>query len=255
MSKNLFFGFNWKANPKTFTEAMELSDQYGDLYDKLLALPNTNLEKTLNYAVFPTDLAVPLLSPHQKTLIGIQDVSTNTNGAWTGQTTAVLAQTAGCHYAIIGHSETRLQYALTNSTLNQKIKATLDAQLIPVICTAFVNEESANAELTADLVANLQDIDVQSEFIVAFEPLASIGGSAMKPDQVNDYLAFIKSVLVNQGFNNFIVLYGGGVNPSNVLELSKCENVDGFLVGGASLKIDQVEALLTIANDYLSTVN
>ena len=60
MSKNLFFGFNWKANPKTFIEAIELSDQYDKLYDKLLALPNTNLEKTLNYAVFPTDLAVPL---------------------------------------------------------------------------------------------------------------------------------------------------------------------------------------------------
>ncbi len=239
MSKSIYLGFNWKVNPETISSAKSLFQTY------------SSLSSNFDYSIFVPFPYLSMLKDNNVS-VGAQDVSANENGAFTGQVTAKMLKDLGIEATLIGHSETRVENSLTSSILNKKIAKSLDAGILPVICTAFHHIDKAEDELTADLVANLQGININSSLIIAFEPLDSIGGAAMSADKVNYYLGFIKTLLSKNGFNQVKVLYGGGVNSANIIELLSCPNLDGCLIGGASLKPDQLKEIFNLTNEFLA---
>jgi triosephosphate isomerase (TIM) len=239
MSKSIYLGFNWKVSPETVSQAKDLLQSY------------TSLNANFSYSVFVPFPYLGLLEG-QNVSVGAQDVSANGTGAFTGQVTAAMLKDLGVQITLIGHSETRMENTLTNSTLNKKVAKSLSSGILPVLCTAFHNIDKGEAELTADLVANLQGINPNSPLIIAFEPLDSIGGAAMSADRVDHYLGFIKTLLTKNGFNQVKVLYGGGVNSGNIVELLNCPNLDGCLIGGASLKPDQIKQIFELTNQFVA---
>jgi triosephosphate isomerase (TIM) len=240
MSKSIYLGFNWKVNPETLSEASNLLQTY------------TELKADFDYDIFVPFVFLGSLQG-KGVSVGSQDVSANGSGAFTGQITAKMLKGMNVKSALIGHSETRVENSLSHETLNKKISKCLEEGVVPVICTAFHSSQTAESELTSDLTATLNNIKKDSELVIAFEPLESIGGIAMSTDKVDFYLGFIKKLLSELGFTKTKVLYGGGVNSKNVTELLNCPNLDGCLIGGASLKTDELKSIFELTNQFLST--
>ncbi len=187
--------------------------------------------------------------------MGAQDLFWEETGAFTGEVSASLLKDAGCAYVIIGHSERRQYFGETDETVNKKLKAALAAGLIPIVCVGETLEEReagkveavVGTQLTGGL-AGLSQPEL-SKIILAYEPVWAIGtGKTATPDQAQEVHAFIRgqlSQLAGQDTANQIrIQYGGSVKPDNVKELMSKEDIDGALVGGASLKVDSFVALV-----------
>jgi triosephosphate isomerase (TIM) len=238
MSKNIFVGFNWKMNPVSIQAAAELFQVYSNLKGN----------SKFDFAVFAPDIYISRMTG-QGVDFGSQSVSIqNPTGAFTAETSAKMYKELGAKYALIGHSESRTNLNLSSENLNSKVKIALTESLIPVLCTAYHDQTKGEQQLSQDLDKTLLGVDGSKEIIVAFEPLDSIGGSAMTPENVDKYLGFLKDYLSKKGFSNAKVLYGGGVNSANLESMLNCQNLDGVLVGGSSLKPDEINKFFEIAN-------
>ncbi len=250
-TKKLFLGFNWKMNPTTTTEAINLFQKYIDLKDKA----------NFDFVIFAPSIYLNTLT-NQGVQIGSQDISTAQNGAYTAQISGQMSANIGCSYAMIGHSEARRDYNLDLLTIKNKILSAGQNNLIPVYCIGFTDEKLAHTQLANELETifdnisegydpaifdQIQNNTKNQQTIIAFEPIASIGsGKALDPQKVNHYLSFIKHILTDKNLSNIKVLYGGSVTSTNIKELSECENLDGFLLGGASLKPAELEKIFEI---------
>jgi triosephosphate isomerase len=177
--------------------------------------------------------------------IGSQNVSRYESGAYTGETSAEMLKEAGCSLCIIGHSERRAMFAENNIGCQVKVQTSLNHGLLPVLCIGETQEERAanttKAILLTQLSEGLNTVDLTGKDIcIAYEPVWAIGtGFAATPDMVQEVHYFIRKELTRlyneQIADRVRIVYGGSVNKTNATELLKQQDIDGLLVGGASL--------------------
>lgn len=171
----------------------------------------------------------------------------NEFGAHTGEVAPVMLRDTGCTYVIIGHSERRQFYGETNESVNKKTKAALSAGLAAIVCVgeSLSEREAGDAEsvVKSQLFGGLAGLTVSDleRIIIAYEPVWAIGtGKTATPEQAQEMHGFIRSVLGEthgaEAADSMRILYGGSVKPDNIASLMKNEDVDGALVGGASLE-------------------
>ncbi len=239
MSRIPIIAGNWKMN-MTSLQAIELVNgiRYG------LKFPGN-----VDVVVAPTFLCLKEIANLLKdSYIGIaaQNLHWKSDGAFTGEVSGPFLKDAGAEYVIIGHSERRQYFGETDESINLKIKSALQAGLIPIFCIGETLEER-ESNLVESVLRNqiltamdgLAPSEVE-DLVVAYEPVWAIGtGKTALPEQVEETHAFIRSVIMSQ-FGNVAekirIQYGGSVKPSNSKELLSLPNVDGALIGGASLK-------------------
>lgn len=178
---------------------------------------------------------------------GAQNIASQESGAFTGEISGRMLRDVGCYYVIVGHSERRALFGETDDIVAEKVKATLSAGLIPIICVGETDEERENGEtltvITRQVKAVLDVLPSFSDSIVfAYEPVWAIGtGKTASCEQAEDVHNEIRQILA--GYNHELanttrILYGGSVNPGNSKELFGSDNIDGGLIGGASLDVD-----------------
>ena len=186
-------------------------------------------------------------------LIGAQNCSDQEHGAYTGENSTDSLMELGCHFTLVGHSERRSYYNETDSFINSKISKSIEKGLVPVLCVGETLEER-EAGKTADIVLaqvknGLKKIELNNEpeLIVAYEPVWAIGtGKTASPEQageVHDQIRTLLTELYGETGKDISILYGGSVKPNNVKDLLALENINGGLVGGASLKADSFSLL------------
>ncbi len=189
--------------------------------------------------------------------LGSQDNSEQEAGAFTGEVSAAMLKEVGCHYAIVGHSERRSLYGETDAITAQKFAAAQKAGLVPILCVGELLEEregGVTEEVVArqlDAVVDLVGIAAMANSVVAYEPVWAIGtGKTASPEQAQAVHEFIRSRIaakdagVAEGLQ---ILYGGSVKPDNAAELFAKPDIDGGLIGGASLKASDFLGICTAA--------
>jgi len=245
MRKILVAG-NWKMHG---SKAM-----VSDLLDGLLA--GSSVDANADLAVFPPfpylSLAESVLSgSHIK--LGGQTLNPNPQGAHTGETSGAMLTDMGCHYVLVGHSERRASYGESEQDVAERFKAALDAGLEPVLCVGeTLQEREENLTETVvgrqlDAVIDLVGVDAFGRAIIAYEPVWAIGtGLTATPDQAQSVHAFIRDKVSSLNViigGQIKILYGGSVKGSNAAELFAQSDIDGGLVGGASLTAEDFLAI------------
>ncbi|MEM1054020.1 MAG: triose-phosphate isomerase [Bacteroidota bacterium] len=175
--------------------------------------------------------------------VGAQNVSSEESGAYTGEVSAAMLSDLGCTYAIVGHSERRALYGETDAVVATKTSRALSHGLTPIVCVGETLDErradQVEAVVTGQLSGSLAEADDASRIVVAYEPVWAIGtGETATPEQARDTHAIIRRWLTDRfGASGAAVeiLYGGSVKPGNADDLFRQPDVDGGLVGGASL--------------------
>lgn len=179
--------------------------------------------------------------------LGSQNVHFEDSGAYTGEVSASMLASIGCTYAIIGHSERRQYFGETDESVNKKTKKALEKGLIPIVCIGETLEEREAGKEEAVVGSQVRNalagikIGSADALVLAYEPVWAIGtGRTASPEQAQDVHAFIRGLLIKQ-FGGEIgkgihILYGGSMKPGNAAELLSKQDVDGGLIGGASLK-------------------
>ena len=187
--------------------------------------------------------------------VGSQDNSDQESGAFTGEVSAVMVRECGCSYAIVGHSERRSVYGEDDEFTARKFAAARKAGLTPILCVGELLEEREQGiteQVVArqlDAVIELEGIAAIGDSVIAYEPVWAIGtGKTASPQQAQDVHAFIRGKLA--GIDAAVaekvqILYGGSVKGSNAAELFAMADIDGGLIGGASLKAEDFLAICT----------
>jgi triosephosphate isomerase len=187
--------------------------------------------------------------------LGAQNLYWEKEGAYTGEISADMIVSAGCRYAIIGHSERRQYFGETDETVNKRIKAAIAAGLIPVFCIGETESERESGKTFSVLDKQVKDglkdrvVDELGTLVIAYEPVWAIGtGKTATSDQAQETHKYIRS-LVNDIFGAALadsvrILYGGSVKPANVAELMAMPDIDGALVGGASLDAESFSRIV-----------
>lgn len=189
-------------------------------------------------------------------LLGAQNLYWEVEGAYTGEISPAMLLAAGCSHAIIGHSERRQFFGETDQTVNRRIGAALENKLIPVFCIGESEEERESNKtfsiLDKQVIKGLEGFSLNDleTMVLAYEPVWAIGtGKTATSDQAQEVHQFLRS-LIEKSFGNALaksirILYGGSVKPTNISELMAMPDIDGALVGGASLS---AETFSQIAN-------
>jgi len=246
--RKIIIAGNWKMY-KTSVEAIELVNGLKrNLYDI----------STIDIVVCPpftalSEVAEAVLESPIK--LGAQDMYWQKEGAFTGEVSASMLKEVGCSYVIIGHSERRQFFGETNETVNKKLKAALDLGLIPIVCVGenLAQREKGKTfevvkEQIEDSLAGLT-VEQAEKIIIAYEPVWAIGtGKVATPAQAQEVHQFIRNLL-GKLFNekvsdNCRIQYGGSVKPDNISELISQKDIDGALVGGASLDVNSFSAIV-----------
>ena len=186
--------------------------------------------------------------------VGAQNLHWEENGAFTGEISAAMLKDTGCTYVVIGHSERRQLFGETDETVNRKIKTALAHGLYPILCVGeTIEEREAGSTITkveSQIVKGMAGLEkTQAEqVILAYEPIWAIGtGLTATPDQAQEVHSFIRNMLAKiYGYETAscaIILYGGSVKPDNAFVLLKEKDINGALVGGASLKSESFIAI------------
>jgi triosephosphate isomerase len=237
MAKPLLAG-NWKMHG-TAESAAQLA---ADIADGLtLEAPET--------VVFPPLVHLPLviakLAERSGIAVGAQNVSEHAEGAYTGEVSAQMLANLGCRYALVGHSERRTLFGETDQLVAEKFATLQGAGLTPVLCVGETLDQRQQG-LTLEVVKSQIDAVVASvgldnvcRAVVAYEPVWAIGtGETATPEQAQEVHAYIRGQLAEQGRSTRL-LYGGSVNADNAAALFAQPDIDGGLVGGASLQAQQ----------------
>jgi len=207
-------------------------------------------------AVCPPFIYIPLVTSITKdssVAVGSQNVSTQASGAYTGETSISMVKDFACEYSIIGHSERRTLYGDTDEVVAEKFKVVKEAGLKPMFCIGETLEERESnvtedvLKRQIDAITKLNGKDAFTDCVIAYEPVWAIGtGKTATPEQAQETHAFIRNYLAQSNANNAAsvqILYGGSMNPTNAANLLSQEDIDGGLIGGASLKADDFMAI------------
>lgn len=190
--------------------------------------------------------------------IGAQDLDINANGAFTGQISASMLKDAGCSYVIIGHSERRSIYGETDADVAEKFKVAQAGGLIPVVCVGETlaereaNETESVVARQLDAVIDAAGVEALADSVIAYEPVWAIGtGMTATPEQAQEVHAFIRNRIA--GLNADVaagvrILYGGSMKPDNAESLIGMADIDGGLIGGASLDAESFLGICKAAN-------
>ena len=246
-----FIAGNWKMF-KTKAEAIAFAEEFRELYkdtdvQTAICAPFTNLE-ALKEAFAGTEIKV-----------GAQNVHFADEGAFTGEISASMLSAIGVNYVIIGHSERRTYFGETDVTVNQRVRAALNEGLTVILCVGEYLEQREQG-ITAELVAMQVKIALDGvskeelkRIIIAYEPVWAIGtGKTATAQQANEVCAVIrktvKELYCENCANAITIQYGGSMNAKNADELLSQPDVDGGLIGGASLKAPDFAAIVTAAS-------
>ncbi len=234
-----FIAGNWKMF-KTKAEALAFAEEFKELYkdtdvQTAICAPFTNLQ-TLKDAFAGTQIKV-----------GAQNVHFADEGAFTGEISVGMLEEIGVDFCIVGHSERRQYFAETDETVNKKLKKLFEGPIRPILCVGESLQER-DADKAFDVVgaqikADLDGIDPGdvAKLVIAYEPIWAIGtGRTATPQQAEEMCAFIRKTLIElygeEVSDEVIIQYGGSVKPANATEIMNMDEIDGALVGGASLK-------------------
>ncbi len=247
MRKPLVAG-NWKMNGDKAGS--------GKLLDGILA--GMGNVKTTEVVVCPPYI---LIAQAEEKLAGSdvafggQDINVNESGAYTGEISGPMLKEFGCKYVIVGHSERRSYYGETDEVVANKYGATQTHGLVPILCVGETLEEreanqtEAVVERQINAVIEKHGIKSFANAVIAYEPVWAIGtGKTATPEQAQDVHAFIRKLLADQDqaiADGCRILYGGSMKPGNADELRKQADIDGGLIGGASLSADDFLGICT----------
>ena len=252
MGRRILIAGNWKMN-KTATEAAALVTEIKrDVFDvdnvDILVCPPFTALAVVGDVVRDSNVS-----------LGAQNMYFEDKGAYTGEISTAMLKDCGCTHVIIGHSERRTIFNESDETINKKVKKALEADLIPVLCIGEkLEEREANKTfevITNQLEGDLADIDSDNikKIIIAYEPVWAIGtGKTATSEQAQEAHAFIRN-LIKEKYDSvvadgIIILYGGSMKPANVEELVSQPDVDGGLIGGASLEAASFVELVKKSN-------
>ena len=237
-----FIAGNWKMH-KTIPEAVEmvkaLKEESPQLTDaELVVIPPYTMLSEVKKVIEGSTVQ-----------LGAQNIFWEEKGAFTGEVSPPMLKDAGCQYVTIGHSERRQYFGETNETVNKKIKAALAHELTPIMCIGESLEEREKGK-TMDKVETQINSGMEGlgkdeirRIVIAYEPIWAIGtGLTATPSQAEEVHSFIRKKLEGKYGNEIasyaIILYGGSVKPANTYSILKENNINGALVGGASLEAD-----------------
>lgn len=245
---------NWKMNcgPYDAAELLEgLKEKKGEVKDNvdvLVCPPFVSIGMAVKY-LYDTDIQV-----------GAQNLHYEENGAYTGEVSGSMLTESGCNYVIIGHSERRQYFGETDETVNKRSQKALEHKLAPIICVGE-SLDQRKADEHFDLVKNqvkdaLNGISIQEvlDVVIAYEPIWAIGtGETASPEQAQEMHEHIRRVLADlynqETADQINILYGGSMKPANAKELLSQPDVDGGLIGGASLDADSFSEIIIIAEE------
>jgi len=251
MRKTIIAG-NWKMN-KTLREGQELAIA---LRRELYQIEDVDI------VVCPPYTLLAYLANALETsniLIGAQDVYWQDEGAFTGEVSPVMLKDIGCKFVIIGHSERRAYFGETNESVNNKIKASLRHDLTPIVCvgeTLSERESGQTFKVLDDHIENglkdITDTDIL-KIVIAYEPVWAIGtgknATAQQAQEAQKYIRDLLRKMYNDIADTVRIQYGGSVKPDNITELMREPDVDGALVGGASLKVETFVEIVKKASE------
>lgn len=248
MRRNIVAG-NWKMN-KTLPEGIALAKEIAD------AISGKNLKCDIIVGVPFVHLAsVSELLKGSIIQVSAENCADKASGAYTGEVSAAMVASTGATYCIIGHSERRTYYGETHEILKQKVALALENSLRPIFCIGETKDEreagNQNAVVKAQLEGSVFNLtpDEFKQIVIAYEPVWAIGtGLTATSEQAQEMHSFIRS-LINEKYgdtiaNDTTILYGGSCNPTNAKELFSKPDVDGGLIGGASLKAGDFVAII-----------
>ncbi len=239
--KKLIAG-NWKMNG-SLAEAVSLAKSI------------TSIDG-VDICLCPPYLHLPIVKDNLQNgvFLGAQNSSQFKNGAYTGDISAAMIKDIGAEYVILGHSERRQYFGATDKIISDQAVLAHAENLITIICVGETEAEreqgKAEEVVKSQLLGSLPVCATAENTVIAYEPVWAIGtGKTATPEDVKSMHAFIRNVLKEKldKFDSIRILYGGSVKPDNAKDLLHIENVDGALVGGASLKTEQFMAIVNAA--------
>jgi triosephosphate isomerase len=233
---------NWKMN--------KLPNETISFFEEITPLV-ANTENEIVICAPYTDLFYAILSAQDTNIkIGAQNMHWEEKGAYTGEISPQMLKSIGVEYVIIGHSERRQYFAETDETVNKKVKASHNVGLKPIVCIGETLKQReigiVKDVITGQVRLGLKDLtkDQIESTIVAYEPIWAIGtGKTATKEESNETIKWIRKEISamygNESANKVIIQYGGSIKPENAKELFEMSDIDGGLVGGASLKPDE----------------
>ena len=251
MSRRLFLAGNWKMN-KGPAEADSLANE---LKKSLMDFTQVDV------AVAPTNIALPVVAKRlqfSNISLSAQNLHPSPSGAFTGEVSGEMLRSVGCEYVIIGHSERRHVFGEQDDFIRQKVEAAFRSGLLPILCVGetLSQREAGNAAAvtTAQVAAGMAGLpsDQAAAVTIAYEPVWAIGtGHTASPEQAQGMHAVIRQWVASH-FPDFVardirIQYGGSVKPHNAAALLSQPDIDGALVGGASLQSESFTALIKTA--------
>ncbi len=252
---NLTIIGNWKMNL--------LAKQANSLASDVVSIcGRSDLHKLINIVICPPFISIDCVAQAvagSRVQVGAQNVHDEVSGAFTGEVSAsMVAELA--NFAIVGHSERRILFGESDEFVNRKVIATLDNGLKPILCIgeSFEQRQAGRAEdvMKSQLLDCLENVSDISDLLVAYEPIWAIGsGEAASPQIAQGMMNSIRSVLRSE-FGNIAdsipCLYGGSVNADNIQDFVREPDIDGALVGGASLSAESFAAIVARASEVAS---
>ena len=237
MRKPLIAG-NWKMH-KTVPEAVSLVKELKEL------LTEIKDREVLVCPPFTAIYAVKSEIEESPIKLGAQNMFYEEKGAFTGEISPLMLKDLGCSYVILGHSERRHIFGETDKLINKKVASAVDHGLVPILCVGELLEERESGKtknvVERQLLEGLKGLKEGDEFVIAYEPVWAIGtGKTATPEQAQEVHGFIRELLAEnfgrEKAERVRILYGGSVKPENIKGLMEMPDIDGALVGGASLK-------------------
>ncbi|MBN2766710.1 MAG: triose-phosphate isomerase [Paludibacteraceae bacterium] len=248
MRKNIVAG-NWKMN-KTLQEGLALATELN------AALEGATLKCDVVIGTPFIHLAAVAAAVNTKVVgVAAQNCADKASGAYTGEVSAAMLKSTGAEYVILGHSERREYYGETSAILNSKVELALANGLTPIYCCGEAldvrnaNEQNAYVQKQLEETVFNLSADDFAKIVIAYEPIWAIGtGVTASTEQAQEMLAFIRTLIAEKFgkdmAENTSILYGGSCNAKNAPELFAQPDIDGGLIGGASLKVEDFKAII-----------
>jgi triosephosphate isomerase len=231
MSKVRIIAANWKMH-KTRAEAQEF-------------IRHVKAPSSVKVFIAPSYTA---LEPSNTVTIGAQNMHESSDGAFTGEISARQIKDAGAKFVILGHSERRRLFHETDKLINLKMQKAFSSGLVPLLCIGETLDErkggKTHATLSHQIKAALADLP-PAEFVLAYEPVWAIGtGQTATPEMAEEAHVFCRELIQKLWSRDVPILYGGSVTPETAPALAKQKNIDGALVGGASLDVNKFNQII-----------
>lgn len=244
MDKKLVIVGNWKMY-KTLEETKAFVEKFKNLYDQNF----TKIPPKCEFGIAPNFINMAFL--HEKTPISLftvaQNMSEHVEGAFTGETSVKMIKSVQAKMVILGHSERRTFFNESDEIINKKVLLALENNLTPIVCVGETLKEYENNQresvVKKQLTKALKDVKDLSKVIIAYEPVWAIGtGKTASPADAQKMCALIRQMT----HKDVLIQYGGSVNVQNIKELMMQQDIDGALVGSASLEAESMIKLLTL---------